>query len=113
MIQINYTVNNKGKHLLTVKGHAGQNAKGQDIVCAGVSTLVTTLVICLNAVTAKNGMLKKPKIKLEQGDAYIDVTPKTRQRNEVKRAFMQTVIGLEWLAKSYPEYVKFVTSVKI
>ncbi len=37
-------VYNRGKKTLSVHGHSGYAPRGRDIVCAGVSTLVYTLI---------------------------------------------------------------------
>ena len=36
---------------ITIKGHAGYAPLGQDIVCAGVSTLAQTLIASIEALT--------------------------------------------------------------
>lgn len=73
------------------QGHAGQAERGQDIVCAGVSTLYYTFYA---ACEAKETVMGNVKL-LEAEPVY---------KNRV--AFKAVKTGLEILAGKYPEYIK-------
>lgn len=86
---------------LAVSGHAGQASPGEDIVCAGTSALVETLVLGLQYVAGGSGCYD-----VNPGRAAFHFTaPMTVER----RAIVETIVlGLRDLAGSYPEFVRFV-----
>lgn len=49
MIKINVNAES-GNMTIEVKGHAGYDAHGRDIVCAGVSAILQTAVLGLEAI---------------------------------------------------------------
>lgn len=83
-------------------GHAGYAPAGQDIVCAGASILMQTL-ICLLA--GEEGV---------KGDAWdepegprVAVTAAPPRRPETEGAFEFVKAGFALLAERYPDHVKF------
>lgn len=85
---------------LEVTGHAGQGAYGEDIVCAGVSALVETLSLAMDQVIVEAG----EKTVADGMARFCWRSPLT----EVERAVVTTfVVGLQDLANSYPEFVRF------
>ena len=58
----------RGVRSLTVSGHSGYAESGQDIVCAAVSTLVTT---CANAMESVAGL--EPLVSQDEAAAEISV----------------------------------------
>ena len=91
---------------LHVKGHAGQNAPGNDIVCASASILAYTLAQNLK-ISEEQGHLKySPKIKLKEGDSIITCRAKDVESfNEVLHTFLVIQMGYVLLAHNYPQYV--------
>lgn len=78
--------------VFTAKGHANYGPMGQDIVCAGVSVLCTTLAESLTDCEAR----------LLPGDVEVRFNP-NRTNNEVIRVILN---GFRLLADSYPQHVK-------
>lgn len=102
MISIKVAVN-EGKAIcgVTVSGHANLAPKGQDIVCAGVSSLVQTA-----ALGVKRHLRRK--IILEVSEGYLCLELKDVP-DELTEAVLQTmVIGLKEIAKIYPDSVQIV-----
>ncbi len=96
MIQIQI----KAKHghvSIDVSGHANAAPKGEDVICAGVSTLLLTLC---EALTRAN--VQDYDYRLGEGDAHIEF-----QKNKASKPILFTVMcGFKFLADSYPQYVK-------
>ena len=91
---------------LHVKGHAGQNAPGNDIVCASASILAYTLAQNIK-ISEEQGHLKySPKIKLKEGDSIITCRAKDLESfKEVLHTFLVIQMGYVLLAHNYPQYV--------
>lgn len=83
---------------ITIKGHAMYNDYGKDIVCASVSSIVTTSV---NAVLS----FDKNAIKYVVKEGFIDITIlKTDEKTNVLLANMVSL--LDDLASQYPKNIK-------
>lgn len=92
MIDIKFST--KPLYKLTLKGHAEYNNEGNDIVCASVSALVSTLAIYLDG---------KANIRLNAGDSSIEC-----EVTECDKAvFDAIVVGLEVLANTYKKNLRF------
>lgn len=80
---------------LAVKGHAGYAPIGQDIICAGVSTLYGTYRYSTNAKESLDGEWR-----------ILEAEPTYRNR-----AVCDAVrIGCEMLAEQYPKHVKILSA---
>lgn len=83
---------------ITVKGHAGYDEPGKDIVCAGVSTLVQTLIQSIEELTSD-------KIQYSMSPGTVDI----RFGNLSERAQALTdsfFVGIRLIADEYPENVQ-------
>lgn len=78
---------------MTVEGHANFAPKGQDIVCAGISTLIQTLFVC--------GADEDSTV--EDGKVYVKGSG-----SEAYTAFKVVLKGLELIRYTYPQYVGIV-----
>ena len=96
-IQINKT-NNKYSSLL-VSGHSNYDEHGKDIVCAGVSAVVTG---GLNALINEN----KNKISYRVNDGYVNVDVLYIEDNKLQLIIDVMVIQLRTIEESYKKYVK-------
>ena len=91
-------------YTLEIQGHAGYAAHGQDIVCAGISTLFFTLI----EVLARDESLKeRPRVRMGDGGAEVTVTPDPEHREKIDTVFETVVTGLRLLAEKYPDHVVF------
>ena len=98
MVEIVYQELSKEQKLrLTAHGHAGYAVKGQDIVCAAVSTLMQTLAYSTDSETG--GM---------QGDCVPELIVQADATEENQAKFELVTDGLMLLAQQYPENVRFV-----
>lgn len=85
----------KRPHLhLTATGHAGAAPHGEDLVCAGVSTLLCTLAAQLEQSGCSSS-------RLEPGCAEL----RAERTRTALAAFSFAETGLRLLAGQYPQYV--------
>ena len=103
MIEIVY---NRGYHRVVVKGHAGSAEIGRDLVCAGASALVLTLVANVRQMEAK-GYTRSTAVTVDSGDAEVQVEPKAEFRLSIMQILDAICAGFEVLANEYPEYVRY------
>lgn len=99
MIVVRY---DRGRCRLRLFGHAGSGRKGEDLVCAGASTLAYTLAASVSALE-QAGKAEQVKILLEPGCADIACVP----RDPAVLAAYDTVYrGFGLLAKNFRKYVR-------
>lgn len=91
---------------LTVKGHAGSNAYGKDLICAAVSALVLTLAANAGQLE-EGGCVSEAVVILESGNARIRCKPKPPYRDRVEQVFASICLGLRMLARKFPNYVAY------
>lgn len=107
MTKVSFALNpEKLEVSLHVKGHAGQNVVGSDIVCASISILAYTLA--QNMLIARERGLTKydPKIKLKSGDAIITVRGKDEESYAALcHDYCVVQAGYQVLAHNYPRFV--------
>lgn len=80
---------------IAIKGHAGYAPIGQDIVCAGVSTLYGTYLYSVNAEETTEGEWKVLKAEPVGKNRYI---------------FNAIRTGFEMLSEHFPDHVRLVTA---
>lgn len=88
---------NRYSDRITVTGHAYYAAPGQDIVCAGVSTLVQTLIQSVEELTTD-----KTQYDMQPGTVDIKFWCLSDLTKVLVDAFF---IGIELIISEYPEYV--------
>lgn len=89
-----------GQDGIKMSGHANYAKEGQDIVCAGVSTLVQTLIESIENLT-------KDKIEYDISPGRVDI--KYGDLSEKSRALVDSFfIGVSMIADGYPENVRIV-----
>lgn len=90
---------------IEIKGHANHGKKGEDIVCAAISTLFYTLGEALNQSAE---MLEcAPMFKDEDGEGTLCCKPKKEYRGNIALTYRAILIGLELVANNYPKNVTF------
>ena len=91
---------------LDIRGHAGQDIEGKDIVCSATSMLYYTLAQSLNK---SEEMLKRPcTIKINNGNGYVRCYPKKEYKANISLMYWTILNGIELLAEEYPQYIKFI-----
>lgn len=98
MIRVSY---NRKETIMTIKGHAGAAPAGQDLVCAGASTLGFTLIAAL--MDSKEKFM--PNISQQSGDLRIACRPGKSHVTPCRRVMDTIFTGYEILANDYPDFV--------
>lgn len=102
MIQAKFYCGGDGSLHMQAVGHAGAGPKGQDLVCAGVSTLAETLAQAVERLYFQGMLRRCPKVELYEGNAEIIAVPKERLHREVAMVFWTVQNGIAELAASFP-----------
>lgn|SRR5690554_3043033 len=87
------------------KGHTGYGPTGQDIVCAGVSTLVQTTVLGLQELVGLDLEIKQN----QKNGLFHCLIPTTVDENKLEQAhliFNLMYLGLQQIAQEYRKYVQ-------
>lgn len=83
---------------ITINGHANFAAFGEDIVCAGVSTLVQTLIQSVEELTTD-------KIQYDMQPGTVDI--KFWCLSDLTKVLVDAFfIGIELIISEYPDYVE-------
>lgn len=100
-----YIVFNPKDLELNVDGHAHHGKKGEDIVCAAISTLFYTLG---EALHQSEDMMTSPLVfEDNDGKGYIKCFPKEEYAGNIARTFWTILVGMELVANNYPNNVTF------
>lgn len=81
-----------GYRVLRMEGHAGAGQLGEDLVCAGISTLLLTL----QDIVAEH---KDCTCRIQAGSAVVQVPTAKRE------LMAYTIRGFRMMGKNFPEYV--------
>lgn len=96
---------NMDKHEVRMRGHAKFAEKGQDIVCASCSMVISNLAQSLSRY--KEALCCDPVIDLDSGIAKVSCKPQEAYEKNIDLIFWHTCNGFEMLASNYPQYVSF------
>ncbi len=90
---------------LQVKGHAGYNPGGPDIVCAACSTLVYTL---WDAMIEQQDMCMLEELDARQDDGVFTLRTvcKAESSTQITAIFNVIMRGFALIAQKYPEFCK-------
>ncbi len=86
------------KNKIKVSGHSGYEENGKDIVCAAVSSIVTTSV---NAIIR----LEPSTITFEESDGFVEINIITESKT-TNTLILNMVDLLKDLEKKYSKYIK-------
>ena len=89
---------------LDIKGHAEHGKKGEDIVCAAISTLFYTLGESL--FVSREMMAEDIVFSDENGNGHISCKPKAEYEANVSLIYWTILNGFELVAKNYRKNVK-------
>ena len=91
------------EHRIEIKGHADFAPAGQDIVCAGVSTLMRTLI---ESVDDPDLFPMFYMNNANDAEVRVQCYP-SEEKEDICKAIFDTVFnGYQALAQSYPDHVK-------
>jgi len=107
MIRIDFSEVADGNVSLSITGHAGKAEKGQDIVCAAVSTLAQTF-----AAGIERELKAEITGSIAEGDFRIRAKVSQEVENELSVVCKVFKFGFQKIVKSYPEQVQLNQSPK-
>ena len=105
MINIEF---NPNTFTLDVSGHAEHGKKGEDIVCAAISTLFYTLAETL--YSAKHMMSEDIAFSDEDGNGHISCKPKAEYEANISLIYWTILKGFEMVSKEYEKNVTLTVS---
>lgn len=94
------------KNLIIIEGHSGYGVCGNDVVCAGVSALVFTLINCLRDESSSERVRLLRDV-VRSGYVCFEVESYDFSKERIKGIFDTCVTGFLMLAEYYPQYVSF------
>ena len=103
MIKITY---NLKKHEVKIKGHANSAPMGEDLICAGISTLTVALSRALKEAKSQ-GLIDELTLDLDDGDTHVKAKPKEEAVPTVNTIFTTILNGYDAMSISFPQYVSF------
>lgn len=106
MVVAKFTMNESKRQVsLSVKGHARQALKGNDIICASASILAYTVAQNVQ-MAEERGLLKySPTLKLRDGNSIITCRAKDDDSYaELLHTYLVVQTGYQVLAHNYPQY---------
>ena len=89
---------------VTASGHAGFAPSGQDIVCAGVSTLLAAAAETA-ARMQRDGLLESCTVHLEPGNAEIAMEPRPEGKAKAETVMEMLETGAALIEAQYGQYV--------
>lgn len=98
MVNVKIGIRNDQIQSVVIEGHADSACKGEDLVCAGVSSIGVGVLNTLDE-------LAHNKCHLEMDNGYINV--QVKENNDIVQTILHTVwIQLKTMSESYKEYIK-------
>lgn len=90
--------------VIIAEGHSGYGDRGSDIVCAGISVLVYTLVNTLLDEEASD-RIKLVRRVVRDGYVYIEIERFDFSRERIDGIIDAFNTGLYMLSETYPDYI--------
>ena len=97
-------IDDKSTVKISINGHADYNP-GNDIVCAGISTLSYTLLNFLFDASARN-IIHTFKYRSNPGDIYLEFKKQRWDTKEINAAIRMFRTGMEMIESQYPDHIK-------
>lgn len=102
MIRVMY---NEGEYCISIKGHAGANEPGKDIVCAGVSGICEALVGI--AIDRRGRVVPAISRSAEGGSLRVKLYPDKERGKALARLMLDMAYtGMERIETQHPQYVR-------
>ena len=93
-----------GKMFVTIEGHAMNGKKGEDVVCAGVSALVCTLINCLRDEES-SGRIRLVRDIVRDGFVNLEIEFFDFAKERVQVIIETVLSGLYMISEEYPQCV--------
>lgn len=102
MIRIIYE---RDEFTVTVHGHAGYDAGGKDIVCAGVTALTEAM---LQRVEGRRSWQPAYGVNKKKAIVRVHLLPRSKYATETAREMLDTICGgYRIIARQFPQFVRY------
>lgn len=92
-------------YIAEVRGHAGFDELGKDVVCAGASMYAMGLAQCVLQMRQAGKLQKIPSVKIKNGEVFVVAKPKREYEAELRHYFYMAQVGFRLLETAYPDHV--------
>ena len=92
-------------YIAEVKGHAGFDELGKDVVCAGGSMYAMGLAQCVMQMRQDGKLQKIPTVKVKNGEVFAVAKPKPEHEAELRHYLYMAQVGFKLLETAYPDHV--------
>ena len=114
MIKVKFRYDSEnGIFLMHIRGHASYAPRGEDLVCAAVSSLAITAGSAAQMFWAQGFLKRPPLVRLCDADALVIVTPQEECMDAVAMAFWTVQAGVFALEQRYRQYVELERVLKV
>ncbi len=104
MVEVNFD-RSRDRYIISVEGHAGYGAKGEDVVCAAVSVLTFTLFRAIQEFDHRGG-IERFYHSISDGNAQFDFSVKESFIREVRATVDGIFEGFFLLEENFPCHVR-------
>lgn len=109
MIEAVFDYNPKSGNLIfRCKGHANTAPEGEDVICAAVTSHAREIEAAANIMYSTHWLERPPLMEIEKGKVKIRICPKKEFREIIFYMLQMPMVGIDNLAREYPEYVSLV-----
>ena len=106
MIHVKFSYDRDSRQIeMRVKGHADAAPKGKDVICAGVSALVTTATCAVCTLFMKGLLDDIPITKMTPGDSVLIAKPLPETEAEALMVFWTIQEGISAMEQVYSDYL--------
>ena len=102
MIVVTYK---RSEYSVSIRGHAGSNEPGRDLVCAAVSILTYTLSGAIDRMLTDN-LASSGVIQIDPGDTDISCNPNDNYKDKASIIMDSICRGFVLLSDNYPQYIQ-------
>ena len=96
-----------GSITMEISGHGGGKL-GQDLVCAGASTLAYTAAQSMEFMYSEDKLMKKPNIRIRKGEMSVTAKPRAEDYAEALHVFFVAQVGIHLLATNFPDKINLI-----
>ena len=91
---------------ISISGHSGAGAPGEDLICAGISALWMALEKRLTEDLVST-LVFRPVIVCGDGYRSAECCPDSEDEDFCMGVLQTAAAGLRWMAEEFPEHVSF------
>ena len=92
-------------YVAEVRGHAGFDELGKDVVCAGASMYAMGLAQSVLQMRQAGKLQKIPNVKVDKGNVFVVAKPKPEHEEELRHYFYMAQVGFKLLEMAYPDHI--------